>query len=126
MLDNIGRRFKSWDKSFSSLKDMLDQGWPRGFPQASKEICPKDFLSILEHANPGEKQIEILQETFSVDPRLAFWAKSYAKVQRVAKTNRLMAQLNQLDAEWKEIEVYVRSLNGLLAKSFQTAGLVQP
>ncbi len=126
MLDDIGARFKSCDESLYSLNGMLDQGWPRGFPKTSKEICEKDFANIVKLANSCKKQIEDLQETFSVDPNLAFWAKSFVKVKRVAKTNRIMEKLNQLDAESKKIESYVRSFNGLLAKSFQTADLVQP
>ncbi len=124
-LDGIATRLLSCHESLSSLNDLLGEGWPQEFPQKSKDICEKDFSRVSELSSSCKKQIEDLQNQVSVDPNLAWSMRSYMNLKRIAKTNRVMAQLDRLDAESKEIEVYVRSLNSLLSKAYQSANLVQ-
>ncbi len=125
-LEDIAIRFQSSHESLSSLKGMVEQGWPEGFPQASKDICQKETLRISELVSSCEKRIETLKGRFPGDANMGLWTRSYIKLKQVPKTNRFMAELDDLDAESKQIEEYVRNLNSLLAKTYQTADLLHP
>ncbi len=104
---------------------MVEQGWPQGFPQASKDICEKETLPITELARSCEKRIENLKGTFPDDANVGLGTRSYMKLKQLPKTNRVMAELDEMETESKQIEDYVGNLNSLLAKTFQIADLSQ-
>ncbi len=66
-------------------------------------------------------QIKEMEKTRSVDPNLGCCMRFCVKVKWVAKTNRVLDLLDQLDAESRRIEDFIRSLNNLLALAHVSA-----
>ncbi len=57
-LEDIAIRFQLSHESLSSLKGMVEQGWPQGFPQASKVICEKKHCASLSLRAPARNELK--------------------------------------------------------------------